>query len=556
VAAGVPAMHHYHAPYWDSTDPEQRNNRQLTASVTRLLSSRRAGTHEVKGGFEHFVSTRVGGNSQTSTGYVFMTDYALGSDGRPALDADGTLIPRFVPGTSWVQVWQPLRGATIDITTLSLFVSDHWVVTPRLTLDLGLRGERVGSDATGIAESIGAATIVPRTAASFDLTGDGRTTIQATYAHYAGKYNDVQFSRNSNVGNADLYVAQYTGPAGEGRGFAPGFDPAQYTVPLSGTFPTANVILADDLRSPLTKEHTIALAREIGRSGWVRATWVDRHGTSFVEDFITADGGRTAIDRNGLTGLFDNRVYRNTNLARRDYRAVDLQWSYRIGSSWTAAGHWTMQVRNHGNFEGEAANNPAIGSLIGDYPEIHVAERSFPMGRLDDFQRHKLRAWVNYSRDLHRFGRLDVAPFYRYNSARTYSLVAQAVALTPGQIAADPGYVKLPSSQPVFFGARGAEQFAGFGLVDLAVTYGVPVWQSMRPWVKLEVLNVLNNQQLIAWDTSVTADLAGPKDEHGLPVNYVTGPRFGQATSNAHFPRPRQGMDGGRTLLVQGGVRF
>ena len=53
-----------------STDPEERNNRQLTGSITQLLSSRRAGTHEIKGGFEYFVSTRVGGNSQTSTGYV------------------------------------------------------------------------------------------------------------------------------------------------------------------------------------------------------------------------------------------------------------------------------------------------------------------------------------------------------------------------------------------------------------------------------------------------------------------------------------------------------
>ena len=55
-----------------------------------MLSSRRAGTHEVKGGFEYFVSTRVGGNSQTSTGYVFQTDYKLDANSRPELDANGT----------------------------------------------------------------------------------------------------------------------------------------------------------------------------------------------------------------------------------------------------------------------------------------------------------------------------------------------------------------------------------------------------------------------------------------------------------------------------------
>ena len=101
-------------------------------------------------------------------------------------------------------------------------------------------------------------------------------------------------------------------------------------------------------------------------------------------------------------------------------------------------GQWTVQLENDGNFEGEAANNPAIPSLIADYPEIFVAERNFPMGRLDDFQRHKVRVWATYSLDLGQFGRLDVAPLYRYNSARTFSLVAAAVPLTPAADASTP----------------------------------------------------------------------------------------------------------------------
>jgi hypothetical protein len=551
---GVPGTLNYGSPYFDSTDPEERNNRQLTASVTQMLASPRAGTHELKGGFEYFVSTRVGGNSQTSTGYVFQTDYALDASGRPALDANGDLIPRFIPGVSRVQVWEPTRGATIDVTTASLFVNDHWVATPRLSFDFGLRFENVGSEATGDVRSVDVQTLAPRLAGAFDLTGDGRTVVQGTYGHYAGKYNDVQFSRNSSVGNPDRYVAQYTGPAGDGRGFAPGFDPANYTVPVSGTFPTANVFFADGLSSPLTKELSFALARDF-RQGWARATYVNRVATDFVEDFITVDGGRTSIDRNGLVGAFDNITYRNTDLAKREYQAVDLQSEYRYGSALTVNGQWTVQLQNEGNFEGEAANNPAIPSLIGDYPEIYVAERSFPMGRLDDFQRHKVRVWANYSFDLHQFGRLDVSPLYRYNSARTFSLVAAAVPLTPEQLV-NPGYVRLPASQPVFFGPRGSQEFEGYALFDLGVTYGVPVWESFRPWVKLEVLNVFNNQKLIAWDTTVTADMNGPKDANGLPLDYVAGPNFGKGMSNAHYARPRQGFDGGRTFMLAAGVRF
>ena len=556
TTAGVPAGLQYNAPYFDSTDPEGRNNHQLTASATRLFSSPRFGTHEVKGGFEYFVSTRIGGNSQTSTGYVFQTDYRLDADNRPALDANGRLIPRFVPGNARVQVWKPVRGAELDLTTASLFVNDRWVAAPRLTVDLGLRFEKVGSEATGGIESIDVQTLVPRVAAAYALTGDGRTILQATYGHYAGKYNDVQFSRNTNVGNADRAIMQYVGPAGEGVDFAPGFDPANYTVPVGGTFPMANIFFADDLESPLTKEFTVALAREIGSKGWARATYVNRQATNFVEDFITIDGGKTTIDISGLKGTFDNAIYRNTDLARREYQAVDLQAAYRVMPSLSVNAQWTMQIENHGNFEGEAANNPAIPSFIGDYPEIYVADRSFPWGRLDDYQQHKVRVWANYSLDLEKFGRLDVAPLYRYNSPRTFSLAAASVALTAQQVAANPGYARIPTGQPMFFGVRGSQEFEDYALFDLGLTYGVPVWHSFRPWVKLEVLNLFNNQDLISWDTTISADMAGPKDANGLPLNYIAGPNFGKATSNGNFARPRQGMDGGRTFILAAGIRF
>jgi hypothetical protein len=218
-------------------------------------------------------------------------------------------------------------------------------------------------------------------------------------------------------------------------------------------------------------------------------------------------------------------------------------------------GHWTVQLRNHGNFEGEASNNPAIGTVIGDYPEIYVPERNFPEGRLDDFQRHKVRVWGVYGQSLGRFGRLDLAPIYRFNSARTYSLVATA-AISAQQAARNPGYARLPTAQSLFFGERGSQSFEGFHLADLSTTYEVPVWQTLRPWVKLEVLNLFNNQKLVSWDTTITPDTAGPKDVNGLPLNYVKGANFGKATSNGNYARPRGGMDGGRTFLFAAGFRF
>jgi hypothetical protein len=150
---------------------------------------------------------------------------------------------------------------------------------------------------------------------------------------------------------------------------------------------------------------------------------------------------------------------------------------------------------------------------------------------------------------------------WRYNSALTYSLAANSVPLSAAQRAQNPGYARLPGSgangsQTLFFGERGSEEFAGYGLVDLGVTYQVPVWRTLRPWLKVEVLNALNNDTLIGWDTTVAVDPASALDSNGLPTGFIRGPRFGTATSTAHFPRPRPGMTGGRTYLGAFGVRF
>ena len=71
-----------------------------------------------------------------------------------------------------------------------------------------------------------------------------------------------------------------------------------------------------------------------------------------------------------------------------------MQGNYRIRRDLQVAGHWTVQLQNEGNFEGEAANQPGNPSLYGDYPEVFTADRNFPIGRFDDFQRHKVRLWA------------------------------------------------------------------------------------------------------------------------------------------------------------------
>src|SRR5207237_10071774 len=105
------------------------------------------------------------------------------------------------------------------------FVPGGWTAGPRCTADLAARLGHVSTDATLQTQTVSANTVMPRLTANYAVTADGRTVAQATYGHYSGAYNGVQFSRNSAAGNADRLVSGYIGPAGEGLDFAPGFDP-------------------------------------------------------------------------------------------------------------------------------------------------------------------------------------------------------------------------------------------------------------------------------------------------------------------------------------------
>ena len=546
-------QYQYNAPYFDASDPEQRNNRQLTASVTYFAADRHFGSHELKGGFESFVDQRVGANAQSSTGYVFQADVLM-AGGVPVQDADGHPIPQFVPNVTRIQRWIPYRGAKFNQTTTSAYLQDRWIVSPHLTLNLGMRFEHAASEATTGQQSTGLARVVPRLGAAYDISGNGETVLQATFSQYSGKYNAVQFSRNTSVGNSDRYSMVYVGPAGEGRSFAPGFDVNNYAGVVAGTFPALNVRFADDLSSPVTTEYTLGVARMLGARSYAKAVFVNRKTTNFIEEFIEYANGRTPLVVNAATlGLVDNIVYDNQDAMKREYQAVQFMGQHRLTNAVSVNGHWTLQFKNNGNFEGESPS-PA-GSAYGDYPEMLSVARSAPDGHLDDFQRSKVRVWADYHATFGQYGSLTLAPIYRYNSARTYSLVANGVGLTAVQMARNPGYAGSPTQQ-VFFGDRGSQSFKGYALVDLALTYGVPVWRSAQPWIKFEMFNVLNNQKLIAWDTTVTPDAASARDEFGLPTGYVEGARFGQGTSNAHYPTPRPGVDGGRMFDFAIGFRF
>ena len=563
VTSGESPSLNYAAPYFSALDPENRDNHQFTGSLSYTLSSKKTGTHDFKGGGEYYRSTRTGGNSQSATNYVFQADY-LQAGGQPVYDSQGIPLPMFTPGVTRVQNWLPTIGAVININTSSFYVQDHWVASPRLSLDLGTRFEAVRSNATGGITTVDTTTIVPRFGATYDVEGNGKTVLQATYGHYAGKYTERQFGANTTVGNPSRVTYGYTGPAGQGRDFAPGFNLANYSTIISASFPTANIFVAPGLSSPTVREFTTSVGTQLNTKGFAKATYQFRRWYDFVEDEIKLSNGIVNVNQNGANiGNLTKVIYDNTNGVDREYQALVLQSGYRLRRSVTVAAHYTVQLKNSGNANEEAANQPGNTTPYGDYPEIigQALNRYLPEGRLADFQRHKLRVYGTYTQQMGRFGSLDLSPIWRLDSGRVFSYVAASVPLTPIELARNPGYpannINANTSYDLYFGDRGAGQFPGYGLLDLAATYSIPVWKSAKPWIKFEVYNALNNEKLIGWDTTVTPDPNSPKDANGLPTGYIQGANFGKAIQdNGSYAQPIPGTLGGRLFRMALGIRF
>ena len=137
----------------------------------------------------------LGANAQSSTGYVFLSNFQVDAAGAPVLDARWPSDSAVRARTSRVQRWIPHRGAEFNLKTTSAYVQDRWIASPNLTLNLGMRFEQVSSEATGGISSVSTSRMVPRLGARYDLSADGKTVLHASFSQYSGKYNAAQFSR-------------------------------------------------------------------------------------------------------------------------------------------------------------------------------------------------------------------------------------------------------------------------------------------------------------------------------------------------------------------------
>lgn len=72
------------------------------------------------------------------------------------------------------------------------------------------------------------------------------------------------------------------------------------------------------------------------------------------------------------------------------------------------------------------------------------------------------------------------------------------------------------------------------------MTYRIPVWRTLEPWIKVELFNLTNADTLQTFNTAIAPNRAGPRDAYGLPTQFSRSSAFGSARSASDYQTPRE----------------
>lgn len=258
-------------------------------------------------------------------------------------------------------------GLTMKTTDFNFFVQDDWRVTPRLTLNLGMRYEyQQNPDAVNVnpllpqtANKVGDKNnFGPRIGFAFDATGDGKTALRGGWGLYNGRViNSTVYNALINTGvGVDVgqrqVILQSTSAAA----------PIYPNLLTAGTLvPSAVQFFDEDFQLPQIHQTDLVFEREIARNTVVSASYLFSFANSlpnFVDTNLNPPS--TFVDLNVSGGPFAGQVLRqplfagarpNTNFAaltaiRSDvfskYHALVLQANRRLTDGLQFQANYTL----------------------------------------------------------------------------------------------------------------------------------------------------------------------------------------------------------------------
>jgi hypothetical protein len=537
-----------------------------------FLSTARGGTHNIVAGIEHYADSILANNHQSGSDYMI---YQL-DPSSPAI-VNGQVLESITPGAALI-LWWPIvqQGSPSDLASTGAFVNDRWDLTSRLNLNLGARYDKNhGVDSVGkvVAKD---SKVSPRLGITYDIAGNGRLRLNASYSEYVSKVQAGNIGdASSPAGQPSLLYWLYEGPTladvshaelvqkvmgwFQGTGGSNNrkfFGEGGYL--LNGGENGVATQIQGSLKSPGVKEVALGASMQIGRNGFIRIDAQDRKWDNFYENILNLGTGTVFDPLVGAT--VDKGFITNANDLQRKYRAYVFQGGYKVTSRLDIAANYTwskLTGNNIGETQG-AGPVPEIGNNY--YPEITNYANHNPIGLLPQDQRHKLRAWATYDMPSP-IGRFNVSLLERFDSGTAYSAIGTIDPIASG--VADPGYILAANASSggfsYFFSPRGAFHWDNVTSTDVGLNYNLPV-SRLGLFIEADLINVFNEHAQINGNTAVTtgfnsgsfatfnpftdAPIECPQGTasatcKAMGANWRKGANFGKALDTTDYQTPR-----------------
>lgn len=539
---------------------EERNNDSWSAKGRYFLDMGSLGSHTLVLGVEDFNETRLANNYQSASQYqVTAFTYINGTQVNPRFD-NTTLI-----------TYRPINvlSTGTDFETQSIFLNDSWALNRHFSFNVGLRYDKNdGKDASGNTVSDDAA-FSPRLALAYDIRGDGRGRVTASYNRYVAKIADGNVGGSAQAaGNPAFFQFRYGGPVINPAGtpvdqlLSPQAALTQLFTwfdSVGGTSNTANLIgvavpgfsarFPGSIDSPYVDEISLGYGTQIGNNAFAKVDFIARDWDAFYGARLDLSTGQ-ATDPFGNTG--DVSFTENDDGSiKREYRGVQFQGQWRPGR-FSAGGTYTYSTLE-GNDQGEGSGTATIRNLplATYYPEYLSYKQRLPEGYLSQDVRHRARAWVGYDLPTG-FGDFNVSVLQSYDTGTPYGAVGGIDAsgrVTPfAGSPVNPGYTlsQLGTTHDYYFTARDAFRTEDVWRTDLALGYATPRFFGVELFLRAVVTNLFEEAPLINPNTDIVTRRTGGAASGLVAFNPLTetpvegvhwrkGAQFGQPTGPGSY---------------------
>lgn len=343
------------------------------------------GQHELRGGYQRFT---IFNDVQSGNSTVGRVSFNYGTSITTLIGGNVTATPGAVGSGSFRRTGTNGHGSNLS---QGIFIQDKYQPTRRLTLNLGIRFEKEDlpsfNDFPSAINFGWGDKIAPRLGFAYDLSGNGKTKIFASY----GKFFDrVKFALPRGLFGGDIFLEDYfeifpgqtvanfnitsilgsfSGPSVcPSTGFiaSDALSRCQKNFRVNANEPGASAFLNGavdpDLRPFQQTELTVGAERQFGQDYVLRVRYTYKNVDEAVEDagVVNAAGSEAYIIGNPGRGLhlqtLETLGYARSTRPQRRYDGLEFVIDKRLSNDWYFNANYTYS-RLYGNYSGLASSD-------------------------------------------------------------------------------------------------------------------------------------------------------------------------------------------------------